>query len=70
MESWWNGRFGSLAGERVYLRVNAGQWSVVHDGPGEAYTITPCGSEEQARAELARYTMTGAGWRRVDSRQR
>ena len=58
VESWLNG------GERLYLWVSDGHWSVVHDASAER-TITPCGDERQARTEVVRMRMTVPGWRRL-----
>lgn len=70
VESWWNGFMGSMGRERVRLREDGGRWSVEHDGPGSAYTVTPCTGERQARAELARAMRPGQEWRRMDQLSR
>lgn len=65
VESWWNGHWGSIAKERVRLRVDGDEWQVEHEGPYEAYALFPELTEPEARERLARLT-AGAEWRRLD----
>lgn len=67
VESWWNGRMGRIASQRVRLCRRDGSWSVESLGPWGGYTVTPCANESQARREAQRIRMeTTAPWRRVD----
>lgn len=66
VESWWNGRWEARVRQRIRLREDGGRWSVEHDGPRGAYTVTPCVGERQARAEVVRLLTYGSGWRRLE----
>lgn len=67
VESWWNGRMGRIASQRVRLCHRDGAWSVEHLGPWGGYTVTPCADEVEARREAERTRMESAApWRRVD----